>query len=311
MGFLGFGGYSEKTFNKNNALIAQQLTTMMEKTIGKMGIGSTLNSAIRVIQSMPYPTDARNKKLDSAPIEKIDNRIFDLIQKLYSDLQQGKLGKMAAHANMIFEAVEARTYGQEQEGELVLKYKERIAELNAILMDNLTEQEKVQQEKARIEKKVDGMDEDSAEFQKYELEYANWERKEESLKEQFQNARAEYNQTAEELNVALDEKAIDEIPAQVTSTRELGAMIERVTMKRQKMVQERLIRRDMTGEYGAAKKADMAEGAVTQTGGLRAKKQAQKEEEMSRNIANAPAGASVESGSSAEKSSSLKAAIKK
>lgn len=294
---MGLFGYSEKDFNKNSAKISAQLTDLLPRVGGKMGIGSLLNKAILAIQGMEYPQDAKGKK-DGKQIEQIDERIFGLIDKLYRDLQQGKIGVMAGHASMIVDAItKSREFGEEKLSPVRLQYEEALTKLKGDIEDVIKQKADYQEELRRIEDESADLPEDSVEFEALEIQYERVEDNIAAANERFSELRIEYDSYAKELRVYAEDEEFEDLPEEITSPKDFSMFIEKLSEKKAKRAGRREQKREVLEEYQAEKRANLAKEGRGQSG-LRAKRQAEEEAKLQGNVGNSEYRSSGEGKSS-------------
>ena len=267
---FGFGGYNQKTFEKNTRIFTDKIQDMIRRCSGNYGVGATLNQVARALARNQYQADK-----NPAEMEAIDNRILKLLDQMMGDIQQGKNAKLSAHATMMLDAIQgSREYGKEVCSEHELAVNERLAELFAAMEDVVEQKAALKAEMDKIERDSQNLSEDDPRFDILDSKYAQCEERMQSLDERFQELREEYAVQGREAEVMADDKFYDEIPADVTSPAQLESIISRVAEKRSKRKYVRSTKTDKMDEYKKDKIADLSTGSAASTSGLRARREA-------------------------------------
>lgn len=278
---MGLFGYNEKDYKTNAAEMTNLIQEMMGKVTKYEGVGKVLNKAFLALAE-PYPRDAKSKELAA-----IDERIFDLLSKMNTDLQKKSFGMLSAHANMILTAIcDSRAYGKENSTPQELKAEETIATYNALIRDNLIKKAEIKAQMAEIEEQFNELAEDDPECEELERQYEECQNNLFTLDDRYREYREEYNAATAHLNLINDNKFYDDLPEELSSPQEFDRMIADVSKKREARAGRRQEKDKSYQDYIASKQRDNANARPTGST-LRDKANARKQAELDKSIGNA------------------------
>ncbi|MBE6555149.1 MAG: hypothetical protein E7663_02785 [Ruminococcaceae bacterium] len=263
---MGLFGYNAKDYAKNTEIMKQKIQDLWQRAMQYPGVGTALNTAMIKMQEFP-------KGADGKQLEQIDARIFKLIDQMMTDVQQESAGKLSAHANMLMAAVtKSRNYGKEAYPPEQLKAQEMMAECNANIEENLTQKEKIAKEMEAIinrAKKIQAENPNSAELQRLQLKYAQFNKEKDRIEQNLQLWVKQYNNTVRQLKVMEDGSVYDEISATNLQTpAQFAHMVEQVSVKLNKIVEDQTAIDDIASGYEEEKSAGVRSTASADDGGF-------------------------------------------
>ena len=182
---------------------------MDEKDLRGAGIHCKLNLMANTVINMPYPVELYVGQVQPKDVEKIDKWIFDLINKISDDLSLKQFALMSMHTYMLDEAIESRKCGKESHEKIVDAYLERIGLVLQFILNLLIELEKAEAEMKDIANAVQGLDEDSEDFKRYEAKYEQLEKDKDVVEKYIKRSYEEYEQLTFEMRFLQDDSAFE------------------------------------------------------------------------------------------------------
>lgn len=268
MALFGLGGYNEKTYAKNTERIKEQITELNQAMLGGKfpGAGATINAVL--FQFGQYPKRGNPKEMAA-----IDDRIFDLLEKMMQDIQQDKPGKLSGHANMLLAAVsKSRKYGKEAYPQDQLKAQEIMAECNANIEEHLFQKEELAKQMDALKRKGKLIAQDnpnSVELQRLQIKYAELNKELKRVEQNLNLWVTQYNNTVSQLKVMEDGQAYTEISATDLQTpAEFSKKVQAVSAQLDRIVTNQQGIADLAGEYEAGKDEGVRSVASSDDGGF-------------------------------------------
>jgi hypothetical protein len=232
---MGLFGYNAKDYNKNTAQIKERIEDLYKratriKGASGSGIGVILSHLARECDQYDFP-----KRADSKSVEAIDNRIFEVLDRMERDVQMGNIARLSAHADILNEAItDSRQWGKERYDSRYLENTEAKAQAMGNIFNALEEKAKLLEKIAEIkeEARLARDTGDAAALQKATIKFQALKEQESSCDQTVKVWQANYNAA---LKIEKEYKAGETIgeatTAPLASTQDLAKVIAKNNQK--------------------------------------------------------------------------------
>ena len=143
---MGLFGYGKRDFVRNSVFLEIKIDEISKKALEE---GVTLFPSadkLRAAVERVCPKEANFKKLDL-----IDERMFDLVKKLESDVQSKSSFALSAHAAILLSLLrEARLGGVKAPEDFAVSYEDRFAECGAKIESLIAERDKTAEQLSEL-----------------------------------------------------------------------------------------------------------------------------------------------------------------
>lgn len=221
MGFLDHK-YSEKEYNKNTALMTNEISNLMFYT-NEFNAGTLLNAALFSLAKQPI------KMGDKKVMAAMDARIFELINTMKRDMQKEDAAMFACHANILLSTIDkSRIHGEELLTADERKAQEIIAQSRALMHRTLMERDRIYVRMKEIEAQAPMLDESSTEFMMLENEYSELEQNMNAVLDNLAIYTRRHNDNIKIINTRKIMKGYKELGEKITSAQELNREIAEI-----------------------------------------------------------------------------------
>lgn len=238
MGLFGmrlFGGYNEKTYNKNSEDFKRRLENIMlnatDRGVNNFGINKSLARLMVMIDRLPFDKSGKD-------YEAIDGIINDILGKMEDDVRQKRMASVVVRADLLYrELDEGRRYGKSAFTDKERDAEHGKAEALGRIHSELDRQDKIVKEQEQVLELAAKANE--VERQKYRLKYNALEAEKKETARNINMWQSKYDLALEVIGARNTASQLDAFEAtKITNLKDFEKEMSDVTRRLEKAIDE-------------------------------------------------------------------------